>query len=433
MATIYLRSTDGSDSDDGLTWATAKATLQAAMTAAGAGGLVYVSQAHAESHATTQTITSPGTAASPIRIACVNDSTEPPTSLATTASVSTTGASNLSLFTTTNSVQYVYGITFSAGSGGSNGAITLSSGYTVLEHCGLILNNTGNGSRINLGGTAVGVPELIDCTMTFGAVGQGAVPLSKFIMRGGSIAASGSVPTTLFAPVWFCEAVLYGVDLSTFGSGKTLTTLTVGSLELITCKLGSGVAIVDTTTNGNRGISVRAVNSDSADTNYNFFWRQGTGLVIDETTIVRTGGASDGTTPISYKFTTLSGAAHHAPIYSPWVYFWNETTGSPVTVASEVVTDGVTLTDAEAWIEVEYLGTSGFPLSLLASDRITDPIFGTPANQTTSSVTWTTTGLSSPVKQTLSKQVTPQEKGPIRFRVALARASTTMYADLKAA
>ena len=36
MADIYLSSVDGSDSDDGSTWALAKATLAAALTAAGA-------------------------------------------------------------------------------------------------------------------------------------------------------------------------------------------------------------------------------------------------------------------------------------------------------------------------------------------------------------------------------------------------------------
>ncbi len=51
MAVIYLRSTDGNDLDDGLTWATARATLANALTAAGAGGTVYVSQNHAETQA----------------------------------------------------------------------------------------------------------------------------------------------------------------------------------------------------------------------------------------------------------------------------------------------------------------------------------------------------------------------------------------------
>jgi hypothetical protein len=77
-------------------------------------------------------------------------------------------------------------------------------------------------------------------------------------------------------------------------------------------------------------------------------------------------------------------------------------------------------------VEVEYLGTSGFPLSVTSSDRAAT-ILATPANQTTSSETWTTTGLTTPVKQKLSVTFTPQEKGPIIARVYLAKASTTVY------
>jgi hypothetical protein len=150
------------------------------------------------------------------------------------------------------------------------------------------------------------------------------------------------------------------------------------------------------------------------------------GDVYSESTIVRTGGASDGTTPISRKMTSSANAKFFAPLESDDVFAWNETTGSSVTVTAETMTDNVTLTDAEAWVEVEYLGTSGFPLGSGASDRAAD-ILATPANQTTSSEAWTTTGLTTPVKQKLSVTFTPQEKGLIRARVMLAKASTTLY------
>src|SRR3990167_9027284 len=92
MATLYVRSTDGSDADTGATWALAKASLAGAFAAASAGDTIYVSQVHAETQASAMTLTSPGTAASPVRVLCVNDAAEPPTALATTATVTTTGA-----------------------------------------------------------------------------------------------------------------------------------------------------------------------------------------------------------------------------------------------------------------------------------------------------------------------------------------------------
>lgn len=172
------------------------------------------------------------------------------------------------------------------------------------------------------------------------------------------------------------------------------------------------------------------VNCDSADTNYRYYKQNYQGTVTQETTIVRASGSSDGTTSFSRKFVSTANSKIISPLEGPWTEFWNESLSS-LTVEAEVITDGVTLTDAEAWLEVEYLGTSGFPLGVFVSDRIADDIFGTPANQTSSSETWTTTGLSSPVTQKFSVTFTPAEKGLIRARVVLAKPSTTMYADMK--
>ena len=98
--------------------------------------------------------------------------------------------------------------------------------------------------------------------------------------------------------------------------------------------------------------------------------------------------------------------------------------GSGVTVTIPVVTDGVTLKDNEAWVEVEYLGTSGLPLGSFASDAAPD-VLDSGTNQTTDATSsWTTTGLGSPVKQSLATTFTPQEKGLVRARVCLAKAST---------
>ena len=94
----------------------------------------------------------------------------------------------------------------------------------------------------------------------------------------------------------------------------------------------------------------------------------------------------------------------------------------------EILHDSVTnLQDDEVWLETEYLGTSGFPLSLFANDRAAD-ILATPADQAASTETWTTTGLTNPNRQKLVTTQTPQEKGYYRCRVGLAKASYTVYA-----
>lgn len=441
MATIYLRSTDGSDADNGSTWALAKATLAAAQTAAGAGGTVYVSQSHAETSTTDKNLTSPGTAASPTRVICVNDAAEPPTAIASTATVSVTGAGGDISFL---GHAYYYGITFRTGSGSNAGLIRIGSAgvtdtYTVFDTCGLSLLATSGTSKILFGivntGASGGSTRLRQCTVTFSEASQH-IDINgsgDFLWEGGS--AAGTAPTYLFqaeagggGTVW-----VRGVDLSGIGSGCNLVRVLFGMRHTINfenCKLGSSVSITNGSIVGPNCMAVRVTNCDSADTNYRYYWQTYSGTVTHESTIVRTGGASDGTTAISRKMVSSSDSEFHAPLELDPIVIWNESTSS-ITVTVHIVTDNVTLTDAECWLEVEELGTSGFPLSVIQSDRAAD-ILATPANQTTSTETWTTTGLTTPVKQKLHVTFTPAEKGPLKVRVMLAKASTTVYVCPKA-
>lgn len=445
MADIYLSSVDGNDADDGSTWALAKATLSAAMSAAGAGGRVFVDHAHAESSASGITITSPGTAAAPISVLCVDrtGNPEPPTTLATTATVSTTGANNLGIV---GDSAYIYGIKFTAGSGGSNGSLLFASSgssprknWVVLDNCALKLGNTNTAARIQLGTTTNGkgpaTVELRDTTLEFGHVSQQVQFYGNVIWRGGSLI-NATIPTTLVSlGVSYNNsqgrAILSGVDLSAAGSGKSL--FGVGNATnyratLMDCKLGASVSLTSGTHVISEGVEVEAINCDSGDTNYRYDRSVYEGAVAQETTIVLTGGASDGATNAARKLVSSANVTLRTPLRQPILQIWNESTGASLTVTVEVVTDGVTLTDAEAWLEVEYLGTSGSTLGARANDRVASSL-ATPANQTSSSATWTTTGLSSPVTQKLEVAITPQKKGLIRAWVCLAKASTTMYAQ----
>lgn len=119
MANVYLSSVDGNNADDGSTWALADATLAASLTAAGAGGTSYVDNAHAEAPGSAITLTSPGTAASPTKILCVDrtGNPEPPTALATTATVQTNGNAALNFA----GVAISDGVKYSAGDAGGGG------------------------------------------------------------------------------------------------------------------------------------------------------------------------------------------------------------------------------------------------------------------------------------------------------------------------
>lgn len=437
MATIYLRSTDGNNADDGLTWANAKATMAAAITAAGAGGTVYVSDNHAEALGSSITLSSSGTLAAPVKVLCVDDTgdPEPPTALATTALVSTTTGS-LSI-NYSGGCTYFYGITFRPNAAGTNNAANFNmlSGAFIAEQCVFDIKSTSSSSRANFGGNITGdtQTELIQSQINFNQSSQLIlIGASRFLWRGGSVGGSAA-PSTLFnAAVSGRSTVVevIGVDLSAITGTIWSEVTTPNSVDMFfsDCKLGSGV----TPASAPAGVAaeVAFINSDSSDTNYRFTRYLYAAVETQETTIVRTGGANDGTTAFSRKVVTTANASPYIYYRSMPLEMWNETTGSSVTVTVATITDNVTLTDAEAWIEVEYLGTSGYPLALFVNDRTGEWQLDTPANQTTDgSSTWTTTGLTTPVKQSLSVSFTPQEKGIVRVYVCCAKASTTMYYD----
>lgn len=448
MAVIYLSSVDGNNADDGSTWALAKATLAAAMTAAGAGGTVYVDSAHSEAPGSSITLASPGTIASPQKILCVDrtGNPEPPTALATGAIVSAGTGSDLVIIMTGSF--YCYGIEFRCGTSGNTGYVHLGGSseqavYQAYENCVLFSSTNGGGSNTGLkigpatNSTFDQLYELINTDLKFNSVTQWITIQSPFRWKGGEL--QGSAPTTLIE--WNTGKqrgliTIDGVDLSLMGSGKSLANVAVssgGQLRLKNCKLGSSVAITTGAVTSPGGIEVDLVNCDSADSNYRYFAKRYQGEISHETTIVRTGGGSDGTTSLSRKLVSSANSKLQSPLECDLPAFWNEDTGSAITVTAEVVTDNVTLTDTEAWLEVEYLGTSGFPVSSFADDRASDSNahLGSGTNQTTSSETWTTTGLTTPVKQKFEVTFTPQEKGWIYPKVMLAKPSTTLYADFK--
>lgn len=440
----YVRSADGDNADDGSTWALANATAVGAMADAVAGDRVWFSDAHAESTAAAITITSPGTVASPCQLLCGDDVAEPPTALATTGSIATTANSSITLA----GYLYGYGLVFSAGSGGSAGAAILCGNANVFQYyesCDFIIANTQNSVNANVrfGSAAVNQEFVVkNCRFKFAAVSQNIAGTGgKVRFEGGSVIAGGTNITAVVLPSNTAgrntEFVFNGFDFSGWDAGLHLIVggaTNEGLIVFRNCKLpaswsGSLFSAAPT----NPRVRGEMYNCDAADTNYKLWIEDWTGSIRDETTIVRTGGASDGTTSLSRKMVTSANAEFPALVLrSPEISRWNETVGSAITVTVEVVHDSQgsgassAFTDKEIWLEVQYLGTSGFPLSLFVDDAAAD-ILATAADQDSSSETWTTTGLTTPVKQKLSVSFTPQEKGYIIATVCMAGASDTAY------
>jgi hypothetical protein len=438
MANIYVRSTDGSDADNGSTWALAKATLTGAAAIDAAGDTIYVSQAHAESTAASVTIALAGTTANPVKIICGNDAAEPPTATATTATITTTTSSGNNINFTGSG--YVYGLTLS-----SAGTINLISGTpsnSKISFEGGVLNvgtSASTGSALIIGNTAVENTEVDvkSTTIKFNNTAQSIrVFQGSVVFDSVTIDSAGSAITRLVTGQATSRGDKWEFRNSNLAAMATSANITSGGNgthlggTLINCKLPtswSGTLVTGSLVIGER---YGMYNCDSGDTNYRLLIEDYAGAITSETTLVRTGGATDGTTPISWKMVSNANTNEFvAPLVSDPISVWQETVGSSITATVEILRDSATnLTDAEVWIEVEYLGTSGFPLGVVASDHRAT-ILTTAADQTTSAASWTTTGMANPNEQKLSVTFTPQEKGLLTARVYLAKASTTIYVD----
>ena len=157
------------------------------------------------------------------------------------------------------------------------------------------------------------------------------------------------------------------------------------------------------------------------------FWYQGTQST--ETTIILTGGASDGTTPISWKVATTSVNSWFSPFEFIPISIWNDTTGSPKTVTINAVrsTSGLPNTD-DIWIVAEYMGTSGNPNGSFATNTKASGLDAGVA-YSASGASWA--GSPSGTPFAMSVTITPQNKGPITVYVKAGAASSTFYVDPK--
>lgn len=380
MALLYVRSTDGSDADSGATWALAKATITGALAIAAAGDTIYVSQVHAETSASAITMTSLGTAANPVRVVCANDGAEPPTAVATSATVTTTAGVTI----TFNGYATYYGLIVVAGSGSSSSSAEIRFNIDALPFwfhgtaCSFRLATTGT-PKILLGTSSTGLDDALiewdNCTVSFGHVGQGlAVRGARFVWRNTASAVLGTVPTTLFLPMngpggpVVCE----GVDFSALGSGKNLVSQAVAitnTYRFWACKLGASVAIVTGTHVGPGGTVVELLNGDSGDTHSRHERYVYHGSQVVDTVVYRGSGATDGETSVAWKLTGANTQPFIAPYTTFPVTMWLNSTGSKTLTLSYVHGEAAALTDEEIWLDLTYLGTSGFPLASIATDR----------------------------------------------------------------
>jgi len=270
---------------------------------------------------------------------------------------------------------YVYGITFNLQSGGSNNQLnTLTSGtgggMQKFEACAFNLLSSSNSSlTINL--ASGGSCEWINTTLQYGNTAVGLTARGRWIWRDTASAFSGSAPAATFLTDSGAPAAVYfdGVDLSGLSAAKIAALTVFGSRFLaVNCKLSASMTAPVLGSFANQDIRIDYLNCDSGSSTVRCESYSGDLQLTTETVVIRTSGASDGTTGYSWKCATHTSVKWTAPGICFPIAIWNSTTGSSKTVAVEAIYNAAAvLNNDQLWIDIQYLGTASSTLVSLAT------------------------------------------------------------------
>ncbi|MGJ9420461.1 hypothetical protein ACHAC9_22295 [Massilia sp. CMS3.1] len=441
MTDFYV-SPSGLDTNDGLSWATAKQTFNGVMAlATAAGDRVLVDKALVDNQTVTRSYAG-GTLYNPLTICSVDNGTTVPGEVSKGGQLLTTGAIHISFSGSVN----VHGLTIAPGNAGN--AATLNMGNqtspSVLQtytDCalGLYHGGTNASARVNIGSQSPSnlARSLIvwnNCTLKLGSTQQYLEIGQDFIWRGGAI-----VPPT--APVGVMRVGYQGRGSSVLVEGVDFSALQSTSHLVFNSSTGQVIfrnCVLPTNWTGqpvsadiaDPGLRVELHNCDSADTNYRLWIVAANGSIRSETGTYRQGGASDGVTPFSLKMATNGNATPGlVGLESPEITAWSNVVDAPITLSLEIVCGVTILGNSDIWLEVQHLGTSGVPKSSFVNNRV-KPL-ATSAYHLGSTEGWTNPDALTMYKQRLSVTVTPRELGALQLRVVLGRPNTTVFIDPK--
>ena len=437
MAHILVATT-GSNTAPYDTWAKAANKYSTALAAAVGGDTVWVASSTAETLDTTYT--SAGTAANPVFVYATADTTNVPPQSVTTGVMIDASATALADIVHTGSCS-VYGLHFKAGTGTSNGIISLANtddSVVELASCTVELAGTGGASEIRLGFGGSSNIKLTtrNCTFLFGATTHGIGSRQmKWESYGDSFAPTGAVPanlietTSVSGGLWRFE----GANLSTI-SGNFFGTSTAQALriELYGPKLHATFVPMVAQTN-EAHVEIFIFDGDSGDVHYKLYHENAKGKTEISTAIYATAGATfDGSTHYSFKITTTADANFGLPYCSPWIEAYNEDITTSITPRLEALRDGsaTKYNDDQVWGEWSYKGFTGFSRVTHVNDR--RGLAASAAAQATSTLgagDWTGEGGTAAFMKFEPAAFTPAEIGAVRARVVVAVPSSTVYVD----
>ncbi len=150
------------------------------------------------------------------------------------------------------------------------------------------------------------------------------------------------------------------------------------------------------------------------------------GTIIEtDTSVYRTGGASDGTTSFSHKMTTASGRLYNEAFSFP--------TSKHVEAGPQTITiylaGSSSLNDDEFFIEVSSPSEEVSPTSRNKFRTTKADMLATPTALASDTSNWTGAGVGT--KQKIEVPISPTVDGTVTVRCYLAKPSTTVYVDPK--
>ena len=360
--------------------------------------------------------------ASLIEIISVSDATAPPTTLAAGASI-TIANFNLNLgwsgFAYTNGFSFImanFGNCYFSTTNGNNDQ------FMQFENCTLNMQNASSNSNANLADS-----EWRNCTFVFANASHFLQGNTYTLLDNCSFFQTGTVPTNPFnLGNQSGKLIVRNSDISkvtgTLVSGGQGTQGGPGYAIFNNCKLGAAVAIGGSYSHPQDAF-ISLHNCDSANTNYRYYFSSWWGNAQSETNVVRTGGASNGTTALSWNISSSPIVSVFSPFVSEEIATWNNFSSGSHT-ATIYLTSNTALDNSMFWAELEYAGTTGFPQGNLVSSKVT--LLASPTALTTDSSTW---GGSITNKYKIVLNFTPTGVGPVKVRLYCAKPSITVYVD----
>lgn len=446
MTTYKIRSSDGVNTNNGATWATAKADLTGPWAA---GDVLLLSQAFAQNASSNWTLAAAGTQAAPTQIICVDDSVETPANLATTATITTTLASSISV----TGWAYIEGVQFLCGTGATGSSFNLgSTGVTQrYKNCSFALLTTSSAPRIGVNYSDNARQFWENCTVKFANAGQRIqVNGGIFSWRGGGLAANATQPSVVFEPVASIrggEANIADLDFTAGPANLAMVASGNGAWKFVFNNIVLPTSWTGALISGTPAVQQRVemYNSITGTSKIYAYVQDADGSLRSDTSIYRNGGAMFGSEAYSLKVSSLTTKFPITGFRSNWIErafpgtdaeVTGFVAGASKTVSVDIVHDTAVAAGQgagasfafqtnEVALEVVTLDTSGNVLGTYHSSAPSS--IGAASDILPSTETFVTTGMTTPVKQRLSVPIAPAQVGRIRARVIVYAPNKTLY------